>query len=55
MKLKDISLVFILSVVGLVVSVLSFLCKFFIENGAAYWVMGTFLLLWIIKFVIHFF
>lgn len=55
MKLKDISLIFILSVVGLVFSTLSFICKFLIEAGVAYYVMGVILLLWIIKFAIHFF
>lgn len=55
LKLKDLSLIFVLSIVGLVFSILSFLVKYFVENGVLYGVITIILLLWIIRFAINFF
>ena len=55
MKLKDLSLVFLLSIMGLLFSALSLLWKFFIENGVLLVIAIFYVVLWMIKFAINFF
>ena len=55
LKLKDLGVIFVLSVVGLVFATLSFIAKYFIENGVLYGVVTFILLLWMIRFAIQFF
>ena len=55
LKLKDLGIIFVLSVVGLVFATLSFIAKYFIENGVLYGVVTFILLLWMIRFAIQFF
>lgn len=55
MKLNDLALIFLASIAGLVFSVLSLLWKFFIEKGVLAFIAVYFVLLWAIKFAIHFF
>lgn len=55
LKLKDLGTIFVLSVVGLVFATLSFIAKYFIENGVLYGVVTFILLLWMIRFAIQFF
>ena len=55
LKLKDLGTIFVLSVVGLVFATLSFIAKYFIENGVLYGVVPSILLLWMIRFAIQFF
>nr|DAH13196.1 MAG TPA: hypothetical protein [Caudoviricetes sp.] len=55
LKLKDLGTIFVLSIVGLVFATLSFITKYFIENGVLYGVVTFILLLWMIRFAIQFF
>ena len=55
LKLKDLGTIFVLSVVGLVFATLSFIAKYFIENGVLYGVVTFILLLWMIRFATQFF
>lgn len=55
LKLKDLGTIFVLSIVGLVFATLSFIAKYFIENGVLYGVVTFILLLWMIRFAIQFF
>ena len=55
LKIKDLGIIFVLSVVGLVFATLSFIAKYFIENGVLYGVVTFILLLWMIRFAIQFF
>lgn len=55
LNLKDLGIVLVLSIVGLVYATLSILAKYFIENGVVYIIASIILLLWMIRFAIHFF
>ena len=55
LKLKDLGTIFVLSIVGLVFATLSFIAKYFIENGVLYGVVTFILLLWMIRFAVQFF
>lgn len=54
LKCKDLGIILVLSIVGLVYALLSIAVKYFIENGVVYIVASIILLLWMIRFAIHF-
>lgn len=55
LKCKDLGIILVLSIVGLVYALLSIAVKYFIENGVVYIVASIILLLWMIRFAIQFF
>lgn len=52
MKLKDLSLIFMASLAGLLFTAVALCYKFFIENAVLMWASLAFILIWIIKFAI---
>lgn len=54
MKLKDISTVFLLGAVAVLWAVLSFLCKFFIEYGIAFYLLIIWIAIHLFRYIIGF-